>query len=89
MKSCVAWPNANNPMPTEPEQPAQQYLLWCATCGRTDERTRGEVAQFARDGWPRCCDAALSYLARPPAPPASDTAPDKPALPPNAGGATP
>src|SRR5262249_52922369 len=82
---------ATDPIPAPPG-----YLLWCGTCGRSEGRTATEVLGYTRDGWPKCCNQVMAYFtasARPnatdtsldkPALGSGDTAPDKPALPPDA-----
>ncbi|VTR93585.1 unnamed protein product [Gemmata massiliana] len=57
-----------------------QYLLKCGACDRTEPRTREEMLQHAREGWPRCCGDVMGYFALPAPSAGADTAIEKPAL---------
>ena len=35
------------------------YVLWCAACRRRLPASGADLARFAADGWPRCCDRQM------------------------------
>ena len=42
-------------------QPSRS-TLWCQTCGRFQACSPASAMRYARVGWPRCCDHAMSNL---------------------------
>lgn len=39
------------------------YLLWCSACGRLVGRTAAELHAHRQNGWPKCCDQVMAYIA--------------------------
>jgi hypothetical protein len=37
-------------------------VLWCMVCGDTRAATADDFLHYTRDGWPRCCNAVMSYF---------------------------
>jgi hypothetical protein len=48
------------PAPTRP-----RLVLLCALCCRIVHFTNDDLARFARDGWPKCCDQKMWCSAAP------------------------
>ncbi len=44
-------------------------VLWCLVCRATAGTSPEDLLQYARFGWPRCCEKAMCYYVRPATPP--------------------